>query len=173
MGTATGTSDVLYLTVGVEVGAGAVGDALSAADDAAGKVLDALRKAGVADADVQTRNVHLSPRYDGDGQDITGYTAGQDLDVTLRHLDTAGATISAVVDAGGDAARVQGVSYELGDDAALLAKARELASADARAGAEQYAELATDSAMATSSAVPVAPGRTDVTVTAAVRWSMK
>lgn len=196
MGTATGTSDVLYLTVGVEVGAGAVGDALSAADDAAGKVLDALRKAGVADADVQTRNVHLSPRYDGDGQDITGYTAGQDLDVTLRHLDTAGATISAAVDAGGDAARLQGVSYELDDDAALRSKARELAYADARARAQQYAKLAgrelgdvvlvheevtpsgpvpmaADSTMATASAVPIAPGTTDVTVTADVRWSLK
>jgi uncharacterized protein YggE len=179
----------------VEVGARTVGDALSAANDAAGKVLGALRRTGVADDDVQTRNVHLYPRSDGDGQDVTGYAAGQDLDVTLRDLDTAGATISAAVDAGGDAARLQGVSYELGDDAALRAKARELAYADARGRAEQYAKLAgrelgdvvlvrervtpsgpvamaTDSTMATSSAVPIAPGTTDVTVTAEVRWSL-
>src|SRR3954451_23213595 len=196
IGTATGTPDVLHVTVGVEAGAGTVGEALSAANDAAGKVLGALRKAGVADDDVQTRNVHLYPRYDGDGQDITGYTAGQDLALPLRHLDTAGATISAAVDAGGDAARLQGVSYELDDDAALRSKARELAYADARAKAEQYAKLtgrelgdvvlvreqvtpsgpvamAVDSTMATSSAVPIVPGTTDVTVTADVRWSMK
>jgi uncharacterized protein YggE len=145
---------------------------------------------------VQSRNVHLYPRSDGDGQDISGYTAGQDLDVTLRRLDTAGATMSAAVAAGGDAARLQGVSYELDDDAALHAKARELAYADARDRAGQYAKLAgrelgdvvlvreqvtpsgpvpvaVDSTMATSSAVPIAPGTTDVTVTADVRWSLK
>ena len=196
VGTATGTPDVLHVTVGVEVGAGTVGDALSAANDAAGKVLGALRKAGVADDDVQTRNVHLYPRYGSDGQDITGYTAGQDVGVTLRHLDTAGATISAAVDAGGNAARLQGIAYDLADDAGPRAKARELAFADARARGEQYAKLAgrelgdvvlvreevtpsgpvpmaADSTMATSSAVPIAPGTTDVTVTADVRWSMK
>jgi len=30
-----------------------------------------------------------------------------------------------------------------------------------------------DSAMSTASAVPIAPGTTDVTVTAQVRWSLK
>jgi len=196
VGTATGTPDVLHVTVGVEAGAGTVGDALSAANDAAGKVLDALRKAGVSDGDVQTRNVHLYPRYDGDGRDITGYTAGQDLAVTLRHLDTAGATISTAVAAGGDAARLQGVAYEIDDDAALRSKARELAYADARARAEQYAKLtgrelgdvvlvreqvtpagpeplAADSTMATASAVPISRGTTDVTVAVEVRWSLK
>ena len=86
-------------------------------------------------------------------------------------------------------------AYEFDDDAALRSKARELAYADARTRAEQYAKLAgrtlgdvvlvreevtpsgpvpmaADSAMATASAVPIAPGTTDVTVTADVRWSM-
>jgi len=137
VGTATGTPDVLHVTVGVEAGAASVGDALAAANGAATKVLDALRAAGVADADLQTRNVHVYPRYDGNGQDITGYTAGQDVAVTLRDLGSAGATISSAVAAGGDAARLQGVTYELDDDAALRSKARELAFADARATAEQ------------------------------------
>ena len=194
VGTATGTPDVLRVTVGVEVGAGTVGDALGTANAAAGKVLDALRAAGVADADLQTQNVHVYPRYDGNGRDITGYAAGQDVAVTLRDLDTAGTTISTAVDAGGDAARLQGVAYELDDDATLRSKARELAFADARATAEQYATLAgrelgdvvlvreqvaptgpvplaADSGMSTPSAVPIAPGTTDVTVTAVVRWS--
>jgi uncharacterized protein YggE len=196
VGTAVGTPDVLHVTVGVESGAATVGDALSAANVAAGKVLDALHAAGVADADLQTQNVHVYPRYDGNGQDITGYTAGQDVAATLRDMGSAGAMISAVVGAGGDAARLHGVAYELDDDAALRSKARELAFADARATAEQYAKLAgrelgdvvlvreqvapsgpvpmaaADSAMATASAVPIAPGTTEVTVTAQVRWSL-
>jgi uncharacterized protein len=197
VGTATGTPDVLHVTVGVEADGGTVADALDAANAAAGKVLDALRTAGVAEADVQTQNVHLYPRYDGDGQEITGYSAGQDVAVTLRDLGKAGATISDVVAAGGDAARLQGVAYELDDDAALRTKARELAYADARATAEQYAKLAGrelgdvvlvreqvapsgpvpmaagDSAMSTAAAVPIAPGTSAVTVTAQVRWSLR
>jgi uncharacterized protein len=159
-------------------------------------VLAALREAGVADADLQTQNVHVYPRYDGNGQDVNGYLAGQDVAVTLRDLGTAGATISTAVDAGGDAARLQGVAYELDDDSALRSKARELAFADARATAEQYATMAGrelgdvvlvreqvtpsgpvpmaagDSAVSSASAVPIAPGTTDVTVTADVRWSL-
>jgi uncharacterized protein len=196
VGTATGTPDVLHVTVGVAADGATVSDALDAANAAAGKVLDALRTAGVAEADVQTQNVHVFPRYDGDGQDITGYSAGQDVAVTLRDLGRAGATISDVVAAGGDAARLQGVAYDLDDDAVLRAKARELAYADARATAEQYAKLAgrelgdvvlvreqvapsgpmpmgaADSAMSTASAVPIAPGTTRITVTAQVRWSL-
>ena len=194
-GTATGTPDVLHVTVGVETGASSVGEALESADTAAQRVLDALHDAGVSDADVQTANVHLYPRYDGDGQAITGYLAGQDLAVTLRDLGTAGATIGAAVEAGGDAARLQGIAYELDDDTALRARARADAFADARATAEQYAELtgrqlggvvlvreqvsasgpvpmAAGDAVAASEAVPIAPGTTDVTVTAEVRWSL-
>ena len=195
VGTATGTPDVLHVTVGVETGASSVGEALESADAAAQRVVDALHDAGVSDADVQTANVHLYPRYDGDGRAITGYLAGQDLAVTLRDLGSAGATIGAAVEAGGDAARLQGIAYELDDDTALRARARADAFADARVKAEQYAELtgrqlgavvlvreqvsasgpvpmAAGDAVAASEAVPIAPGTTDVTVTAEVRWSL-
>jgi uncharacterized protein YggE len=141
--------------------------------------------------------VHIYPRYDGNGQETNGYLAGQDLAVTLRDMDSAGATMSTAVEAGGDAARLQGISYELDDDASLRSQAREKAFADARAKAEQYAKLAgrelgdvvlmreevtgsgpvplaaADSAMESAGAVPVAPGSTDVTVTAEVRWALK
>jgi uncharacterized protein YggE len=196
VGTATGTPDVLHVTIGVETGASGVDEALGSAGTAAQRVLDVLHDAGVADADVQTANLHVYPRYDGNGQEITGYLAGQDLAVTLRDLGAAGATIAAAVRAGGDAARLQGISYELDDDTALRAQAREAAFADARARAVQYAELAgkqlgavvlvreqvtpsgpvpmaAGDAVAASSAVPIAPGSTDVTVTADVRWSLQ
>ena len=196
VGTATGTPDVLHVTIGVETGAATVADALASANAAAQNVHDALRDAGTADADLRTVNVHIYPRYDGNGQNTNGYLAGQDIAATLRDMGSAGATISTAVDAGGNAARLQGISYELDDDAALRSHARELAFADARGKAEQYATLAgrelgdvvlmreevtgsgpvpmvaADSAMASSGAVPIAPGTTDVTVTAEVHWSL-
>jgi hypothetical protein len=42
--------------------------------------------------------------------------------VKIRQLDKAGATLSAAVDAGGNAARLFGVSFTIEDDSALLAR---------------------------------------------------
>lgn len=195
VGSATGTPDVLRATVGVETTAEAVGAALQEADAAARRVLEALRGEGVAADDVQTVNLSIYPSYGDDGQKIVGYTARHDLEVTLRDLDRAGTTIGVMVDAGGGAARLQGISYALEDAAALQEEARAEAFAAARQKAEQYAEL-TGRALGdvvqiqeqlTSSppmpyaaadaeraeAVPLAPGSSSVTVTVGVRWSLR
>lgn len=195
VGTARGMPDVLRVTVGVETTADAVGAALQEADAVAGRVLDALRGEGVAEDDVQTVNLSIYPSYGDDGQKIVGYIARHDLEVTLRDLDRAGTTIGVLVDAGGDAARLQGISYALEDDAALQEEARAEAFAAAREKAEQYAQL-TGRALGdvveiqeqlTSSppmpyavadegraeAVPLAPGSASVTVTVGVRWSLR
>ena len=196
LGTATGTPDVLHVTVGVETGGSTVEEALESANTAARRVLGALHDAGVDDADMQTVNVHVYPQYDRAGAEIAGYLAGQDLAVTLRALATAGETISAAVDAGGDAARLQAVSVALDDERTLRAQAREQAFADARQKAEQYAALAgralddvllvrervtpppdpfpmsAGDTAAAAEAVPIAPGSSDVTVTVEVGWSL-
>jgi uncharacterized protein len=196
VGTARGTPDVLRFGVGVEVDADAVDAALSGADDAARAVIEALRGADVPEEDVQTANVSVHPRYGDRGERITGYTARHDLSVTLRDVGAAGAVIAAVADAGGDAARIDGVSYALEDDAAVQAEARAAAFADARHRAEQYADLvgrelgdvlwvrenvsspapmplaAADEA-ALARGLALEPGSTAVTVTAEVRWSLR
>lgn len=196
-GTATGAPDVLRAMVGVEVTADAVGDALRDADAAVRRVLDALRSQDVAEADVRTTNVSIYPTYGDDGQRITGYLARHDLEVTLRDLDRAGEVIGAVTEAGGDAARLQGVSYALEDDAGPQEQARAAAFAAARVKAEQYAELtgrelgevlevreqvtppgpvpyaAADMGGAEAMAVTLAPGSATVSVTVAVQWSLR
>jgi uncharacterized protein YggE len=195
VGTATGVPDVLRVTIGVETTAAAVGDALQAASAAAGRVLEAVRAEGVPVDDVRTVNVSIYPSYDANGQTITGYIARHDLEVTLRDLSRAGSSIGVLVEAGGDAARLQGVSFSLEDDAALQREARAEAFAEARHKAEQYAELTgralgdvievreqvtpsgpvpfatTDAAAA--EAVPIAPGSATVSVTTQVHWSLR
>jgi uncharacterized protein YggE len=197
VGTATGTPDVLRFTVGVEVTADRVDDALSGADDAARRVIAALDAADVPGEDVQTSNVSVHPRYGDEGERITGYTGRHDLSVTLRDIGAAGAVIASVADAGGDAARIEGISYALEDDAAAQEEARAAAFADARRRAEQYAELvgrelgevlevrenvsmpaplpyAADEAAASGGGrLALEPGSTAVTVTAEVRWSLR
>jgi uncharacterized protein YggE len=194
VGTATGTPDVLRVTIGAETTAETVAAALSGTDAAIRRVHDALRAEGVPEDDVRTVNLAVHPAYGGDGQQIVGYTARHDLDVTLRDLSRAGAQIGLLVDAGGDAARLQGVAFWLEDDAALQAEARAAAFAAARGKAEQYAELtgralgevvevreqstpsepvpyATDARG--GEAVPLSPGTATVAVTAQVRWSLR
>ena len=122
----------------------------------------------------------------------------EDLRVTVRDLKTAGATISAAVAAGGDAARLSGVVFALEEDDALRTAARDEAYAEARAKAEQYARLSgrrlgdvvsieedvrqTPSTRtcrrpttppAARSAVPIEAGSTEVRVTVQVRWALR
>ena len=196
VGTASARPDVLRFRVGVEVTADTVDAALASANAAAASVLAALEQRGVDERDVQTAAVEVHPRYDANGQEITGYVVREDLSVTVRELETAGATISAAVEAGGDAARLSGVQFALEDDAEVLAEARDRAYASARAKAEQYAELAGRElgavlhiaedvdqrspqpylAAAESRAaapVPLAPGSAEVTVRVDVRWALR
>ena len=195
-GTASGPPDVLRFTVGVQVTAPGVDAAMASANAAQDRVLAVLRQRGVEDRDVQTASVRLEPRYDAEGQAITGYTVSEDVRVAVRDLATAGATISAAVAAGGDAARLSGVQLVLEDDDALRVQAREEAFAEARAKAEQYAELAGRELgavqtvvedvrptgqpwqerafdTAASAAVPLAPGSAEVGVDVQVRWALR
>ena len=196
-GTATAVPDVVRATLGAEASAPDVDGALGTADDAARRIVDVLVERGVDRADVQTAGVQLYPQYGPDGQPNAGYTARQDLTVTLRDLATAGDLIAAAVAAGGDAARLSGVSFAIADETPLRAEAREEAFADARAKAEQYAELvgrelgepvsvredagpgayggggfSGESAGAVAD-VNLAPGTSEVSTTATVRWSLR
>lgn len=148
VGRVTGAPDVLRVTLGVEARRDSVAAALAAANEASAAVMAALRDAGVADEDIQTRDLSVYPRYDegpalesGEPR-ISGYVVTNLVDVRIRDVDGAGDTLDEVVRAAGDDARVHGIGFELEDNAALLDGARERAFADARAKAERYAELA-------------------------------
>lgn len=146
-GRVTGTPDTLRATVGVEVTRPAVDAALATANERATAVIAAVRDQGVAEEDIQTRDVsirpqHGEPRPEGGQPSIEGYVASNLVEVKIRQIDRAGAVLQAVADAGGDSTRIHGVSFTLEDNQQLLEAAREAAFADARAKAEQYAELA-------------------------------
>lgn len=196
-GTASAVPDVVRATIGAQTSAPTVDAALAGANAATRQVLDALEGRGVSEKDVRTVGVQVYPTFDQDGRGVTGYTASQDLDVTLRDLDGAGATIAAAVAAGGDAARLSGVSFGLADESALRTEARTAAFADARATAEEHARLAggrlgevvavredgggapfaspraASAGSSADSAVPLAPGTSEVGVTVQVRWTLE
>ncbi len=136
-----GNPDTLIAQLAVEVTATAVDEAVNRSNVAATRMRDALVRAGVARADLQTSSLSIVSKSN-DAQVIVGYTASQGLTVKIRNLRRAGAILSAAIAAGGNASRLYGVSFVIDNDAGLLAAARREAFADARRKAEAYARAA-------------------------------
>lgn len=133
----------------VTIGAGVVTQAATAADamrDNARRMaatVAALRKAGVADRDIQSSAIALNPQYrygDNVPPTITGYQASNQVTVRFRDIARAGAILDALVAAGAN--QINGPSFALDKPAAALDEARRAAIAIARARAELYARAA-------------------------------
>jgi uncharacterized protein YggE len=199
LGKVSGTPDVLRVQLGVEVRRADVSAALKDANTVQSRVREALRGDGVDPKDMQTADVSLYPAYTNKGAP-NGYTVNQSLIVKLRDLTHAGKAIGDAVVAGGNAARVQGVSFALEDNAALLEKARDAAYGEAKKKADRYAQLsgrslgqveliseevpqdpqpmpyarsALSAGVAQSSDVPLDAGQSQVSVSVTVRWSLR
>ncbi|MGL5865818.1 MAG: SIMPL domain-containing protein [Dermatophilaceae bacterium] len=194
-GSASAVPDIVVVDARVQVDAGDVASALA---DAAARVTAALQVAadhGVAGTDRRTTGIGTSPRWDGDGRAIAGYTAHQTVRLTIRDRDHTGAVLAAVAEAAGDAFGVDTLSLQITDRSPLMTRAREAAFADARATAEQLARLAdrtlgpvlrvteqpgTDHPMAAlrtmsteaMDGMPLAAGESTVTATVAVRFGL-
>ena len=141
VGDADGAPDTLNADFRVHVTRPTVQSALDAQGAAARKVLDALAKAGVAKKDTRTTNLSIDQHYDNHGNPI-GYDASETIRVRVHPLDRAGRTISAAATAAGNEVAVDGLSFDIEDDDALVTTARSSAYDDARARADQYAHLA-------------------------------
>ncbi|MEC4613719.1 SIMPL domain-containing protein [Tsukamurella tyrosinosolvens] len=139
-GDASGKPDVLTVELAVQHQAGDVTTALNDASASAQKVVDAAGANGVDKKDVATANVRVNPRYGTDRQ-ITSYEATQSLTVKVRKLETASKLLGDLATAGGDATRISSVGFDIENDSALKATARDKAFAEAKSRAEQYAKL--------------------------------
>lgn len=128
------------------IGAGVVTQAPTAAaamnDNAvrAAATMAAIRKAGVADRDIQTTTVNLSPQYryaDNQPPVIVGYQASSRVSVRFRDVKKAGPILDALVAAGAN--QIDGPTLSFDRPEPLLDQAREKAVAAARARAALYA----------------------------------
>ena len=144
-GTAEAAPDLLTISVGVECRRDSVGDAYAGAGEASAAVSASLRQRGVAGADIRTSGLNVRADlvwHEGEGQRVAGYIASSVLTVRLREMTSASAAISAVVDAGGNDVRLQGLELGFSDAAEVKARARAAAWKDALKSAEQFASLA-------------------------------
>jgi uncharacterized protein len=134
--------DKADLNLAVEVQAKTAKAAREQAATSMKALIDAVKDLDVAEKDIQTSYVSLQPEYDTTGRKIVRYNLSNQVVVCVRDVNKAGAVIDAAVQAGGDATRVQGLSFGVENSTAAQVQAREKAYEDARTKAEQYAKLA-------------------------------
>ena len=137
-GKVTVVPDVARLSVGVTITRPTVKAARDAAAGVITNIVGAVKGQGVAEADIQTSNLSLYPQYaKGSSTKITGYTIGQQLQITVRDLDKAGDVVDASTAKG--ATEMNGISFELGDPAKAMNDARASAIAAAQTSAQAMA----------------------------------
>lgn len=139
-GDVQGVPDTLTADVSVEAAAADVTAAMNQANARQTAVLNALNASGIDQKDISTTGVSLQPQY-SDNSVITSYRANNSIQIKIRKLDTASQVLANVVSAGGDATRINSVSYSIEDDSKLVSDARARAFNDAKQRAQQYAEL--------------------------------
>lgn len=143
-GEVQGVPDALTADVSVEFSATDVTTAMNQTNERQQAVIAALVDAGVERKDISTTQVSLQPQYSSDGSatpTITGYRASNSVTVKIREVGSASAALALIVSTGGDATRINSVSYSIDNDSQLVRDARGRAFDDAKNRAEQYAQL--------------------------------
>jgi uncharacterized protein YggE len=137
------TPDVAEISAGVVTQSA---DANAAMRDNANRmsaVVGALKKAGVAERDIQTSSISLSPQYKyGENQPptITGYQANNTVNVRLREIGKVGDVLDALVKQGAN--QINGPTFSVDKPDAAMDEARREAVKQARARADLYADAA-------------------------------
>jgi uncharacterized protein YggE len=144
-GKITVVPDLSIVTLGVSAQTSTVAESQSQAATAMDKVIVALKSNGVADKDIQTQNysIYQVTRYDDKNQQniVIGYNVSNTVVAKLRDISKVGATIDAVVVAGGDFTRFNGINFSVEKPEKYYSQARELAMTDAKTKAAQMAQL--------------------------------
>jgi uncharacterized protein len=173
-------------------------EASDANNAAMGKVLLALKGAGIEEKDFQTSRLSLQPQAapnrSGSGPaSIVGYRASNHVTVRLRDVAKLASLLDTMVAAGAN--DIDGISFMVSNASKLLDEARERAVADARRKAEIYARAAgvtlgaplsiseegapgpmsfrKMTAGMPASPAPISPGEETLAVTVNVSWAIK
>jgi uncharacterized protein len=198
----TGEASISVPPDRAEIDAGVTSDAKTAREASEannvtmGKVLLALKAAGIDAKDIQTSRLSLQPQNAPNRSTtnaIVGYRAGNQVTVRLRDVATVANTIDLLVGAGAN--DIGGINFMVSQASKLLDDAREQAVADARRKADIYAKAAGVTlgtplsiseegspgpvfrgkmmAAAPMATTPVAQGEQALSVTVSVSWAIK
>lgn len=134
------TPDMATVQIGAQTDGATSQEALNANNTQVAAIIAKLKELGIAEADIQTANFSISPRYDTNGQTVTGYQVSNTVSVTIRNLSQAGTLLDEVVKVGAN--QVYGISFDVADRTALENQARDKALENAKAKAQQLATAA-------------------------------
>ena len=136
--------DLAQIDAGVTSEAKTAREASDTNNAAMGKVLLALKGAGIDDKDYQTSRLSLQPENSipkqGAPSTIVGYRASNHVSVRLHDVTKIASVIDTLVTAGAN--DIGGINFIVSQASKLLDDAREQAIADARRKAEIYAKAA-------------------------------
>ncbi|MDW5611693.1 SIMPL domain-containing protein [Mycolicibacterium sp. D5.8-2] len=192
-GQVQGTPDTLTVNASMEfVGPDATA-AMNQTNERQQAVIDGLVELGIDRKDIATTAADLQPQYNSDSTSITAYRATNSVNVTLRDLGRASDAIGLIVATGGNATRINSISYSIEDDSQLVRDTRARAFEDAKDRAAQYAELSglnlgkvisisesggptppvpMQAPRAMEAAVPLEPGQQTVGFSVTVIWEL-
>lgn len=137
-GTTHGTPDTINFQIGVSTVAASAASALAENNARVRSLETALTGHGVTKRNMQTSNLNLYANYNNNGA-VTGFTAEDDLNVTMHQLAKAGGAIDAAANAAGNGARLYGLTFSISNQSKLLATARAAAMRNAQVEASQIA----------------------------------
>ena len=139
-GEASRVPDVAIISAGVVTRAATARAALQQNAAQMEKVRAALKRAGIADRDIQTANINLNPEYryaDNQPPALTGYSASNQLNVRFRDIAKSGDILDALVAEGANS--ISGPNLTIDKPEEATDEARTKALGIGRARAEQYA----------------------------------
>jgi uncharacterized protein YggE len=138
------TPDIAYVHIGVHTEGQDASQAVTDNNDQVRQVIDALRRFGIANADIQTTNFSIYPmqRYDDQGQPTgpISYSVDNTVLVTVRDLQQIGDLLDAAVQAGSNS--ISGIQFDVADKTQALSAARVAALGNAQATAQELAQAA-------------------------------
>jgi uncharacterized protein YggE len=133
--------DIARINAGVVTLASTATAAIAQNAERMARVVAALRRAGVAERDIQTSSINLNPEYryqENQPPILTGYRAGNEVTVKFRDIKETGAILDALVAQGAN--QINGPMLSIDKPEQALDEARQKALTNARARAETYAQ---------------------------------
>ncbi len=132
--------DVATISAGVVTQAADANSAMRANATQMDKVMDAIKAAGIAERDIQTSGIGVSPQYryaENQPPVITGYQASNNVNLKVRDIGRLGKVLDALVASGAN--QVNGPNFEIDEPESAYDEARRAALEKAQARARMYA----------------------------------
>jgi uncharacterized protein len=202
-GTVYLTPDIAYIYIGVHTENSSISQAVSTNNTQAQALVDALKNAGIAGADIQTSNFSVYTNSNGGIDKVTGqalpsgtyYSVDNTVYVTVRDLSKLGMLLNTAVGAGAN--NISSITFDVADKTAAQTQARQKAMDNAATLAGELASTAKLSlgtiqtitysdntytpyfgmggggASAPNASVPIQPGQMQVSVSVSVTYAIK